>query len=91
VIVLTAFDLDGTLVDQVSAARAWTQEFVEKWNLPDDAVAVGAVASSARRAVTTVEAPDAASVCRYLFNRTCGGTTRGRLWWRSCALGSKRN
>lgn len=34
---LAVFDLDGTLVDQASAARSWTAEFVARWNLPDEA------------------------------------------------------
>lgn len=34
---LAAFDLDGTLVDQSSAARSWTEEFVEQWKLPTGA------------------------------------------------------
>jgi HAD superfamily hydrolase (TIGR01549 family) len=31
---LVLLDLDGTLVDQASAARAWPAEFVETWALP---------------------------------------------------------
>lgn len=46
---LAAFDLDGTLVDQVSAARAWTREFAEKWDLPESAVDMIAPQLSERR------------------------------------------
>ncbi|MDQ0644456.1 HAD family hydrolase [Microbacterium murale] len=31
---LAVFDLDGTLVDQASAARSWAGEFVARWGLP---------------------------------------------------------
>lgn len=48
-VVLAAFDLDGTLVDQVSAARAWTREFVKAWDLPEQAVDVIASRLSERR------------------------------------------
>ncbi|GAB3929094.1 hypothetical protein GCM10011575_26010 [Microlunatus endophyticus] len=34
---LVAFDLDGTLVDQGRAARAWAAEFATEWQLPDGA------------------------------------------------------
>ncbi len=46
---LAAFDLDGTLVDQVSAARTWTQEFVTAWALPDAAIDQIAALLSERR------------------------------------------
>lgn len=43
---LAAFDLDGTLVNQASAAREWTQEFVTRWKLPTDAADAIALALS---------------------------------------------
>lgn len=46
---LIALDLDGTLVDQAFAARAWSAGFVEKWRLPPDEVDVVASALTARR------------------------------------------
>ena len=35
---LVALDLDGTLVDQAAAARAWAKEFIAQWALPEDEV-----------------------------------------------------
>lgn len=46
---LIALDLDGTLVDQVSAARVWAREFVEQRGLPDTEVDAITAALSARR------------------------------------------
>ena len=46
---LIALDLDGTLVDQASAARAWAAGFVDEWRLPSDEVDVVAAALTARR------------------------------------------
>lgn len=46
---LAAFDLDGTLVDQAAAARAWTKEFVEALGLPGGAVDEIASTLSERR------------------------------------------
>lgn len=45
---LAAFDLDGTLVDQSSAARLWTEEFVEQRDLPTEATDLIAAALSER-------------------------------------------
>ena len=45
---LAAFDLDGTLVDQASAARGWTEEFVAQWHLPPEATGAIAAALSER-------------------------------------------
>jgi len=41
---LAVFDLDGTLVDQMSAARSWADEFVSQWNLPNGATDLVAAA-----------------------------------------------
>ncbi|MEQ7846188.1 HAD family hydrolase [Nocardioides kribbensis] len=46
---LIALDLDGTLVDQASAARAWSAGFVDEWRLPAGEVDVVATALTARR------------------------------------------
>ncbi len=46
---LIALDLDGTLVDQASAARAWAAGFVDEWRLPSGEVDVVAAALTARR------------------------------------------
>lgn len=46
---LIALDLDGTLVDQASAARAWSVGFVDEWRLPAAEVDVVAAALTARR------------------------------------------
>lgn len=46
---LIALDLDGTLVDQASAARAWAAGFVEEWGLPSVEIDVIAAALPARR------------------------------------------
>ncbi|MBO0980627.1 HAD family hydrolase [Microbacterium sp. SD291] len=45
---LAVFDLDGTLVDQASAARSWTGEFVARWNLPAEAADIVAAALTER-------------------------------------------
>lgn len=46
---LAIFDLDGTLVDQESAARVWAQGFVEKWSLRVEDHDVVSAALIARR------------------------------------------
>lgn len=46
---LIALDLDGTLVDQASAARTWVHGFVEQWSLPADEVEAVTTALTARR------------------------------------------
>jgi len=46
---LIALDLDGTLVDQASAARVWSAEFADEWRLPAGEVDVIAAALTARR------------------------------------------
>ncbi|MGH3352373.1 MAG: HAD family hydrolase [Nocardioides sp.] len=46
---LIALDLDGTLVDQASAARVWSTRFVERWELPPGEIDVVAKALTARR------------------------------------------
>ncbi|WP_194288933.1 MULTISPECIES: HAD family hydrolase [unclassified Nocardioides] len=46
---LIALDLDGTLVDQAAAARAWSAGFVDHWRLPAGEVDVIAAALTARR------------------------------------------
>lgn len=46
---LIGLDLDGTLVDQASAARAWSARFVDEWRLPAAEVDVIAAALTARR------------------------------------------
>lgn len=46
---LAPFDLDGTMVDQVSAARTWTEEFVTAWALPHTAIDQIAARLSERR------------------------------------------
>lgn len=35
---VAVFDLDGTLVDQSTAAQSWAEEFVDQWNLPAEAI-----------------------------------------------------
>ncbi len=46
---LIALDLDGTLVDQASAARAWAHGFVRGWGLPTHEVDVVTTALTERR------------------------------------------
>lgn len=46
---LIALDLDGTLVDQASAASRWSIGFVDEWKLPTSEVDVVAEALTARR------------------------------------------
>jgi HAD superfamily hydrolase (TIGR01549 family) len=46
---LIALDLDGTLVDQATAARRWSIGFIDEWNLPAGEVDVVAAALTARR------------------------------------------
>ncbi|OIJ26353.1 HAD family hydrolase [Nocardioides luteus] len=46
---LVALDLDGTLVDQASAARRWSNDFVQAWGLPAGEVDTVAEALTARR------------------------------------------
>lgn len=46
---LALFDLDGTLVDQASAARRWAEEFTRRSSLPRDFASQIATALSQRR------------------------------------------
>lgn len=46
---LIALDLDGTLVDQASAARRWSIGFVDEWSLPAEEVDIVADALTERR------------------------------------------
>lgn len=46
---LAIFDLDGTLVDQESAAREWAEQFARAWSLEPDAGDVIAAALAERR------------------------------------------
>lgn len=46
---LVALDLDGTLVDQALAAKAWSTGFVDQWKLRPDQVDIVATALTARQ------------------------------------------
>ncbi len=69
---LIALDLDGTLVDQASAARAWASGFVDEWGLSSAEVDVVAVALTARR--------PKGEVFSTLVDRLGLSTTADRVW-----------
>lgn len=69
---LIALDVDGTLVDQASAARAWSTGFVAEWRLSEVEVDVVAAALTARR--------PKGEVFSELVDRLGLPTTADRVW-----------
>lgn len=76
---LVALDLDGTLVDQVSAAREWVAEFVAAWDLPASAGVAISTHLAQRRSKSEVFESIAAAWSLPISGSDLWSTYRGRM------------